>query len=57
MIKNYTLKKYAVRLKRLQSRIDTAKQVLYSDANAKKTLFDVMQELKTNTIERGIYVR
>jgi len=57
MIKNYTMKKYAVRLKRLQSRIDTAKQVLYSDANAKKSLFDVMQEINQLPMKRGIYVR
>tara|TARA_B100000900_G_scaffold392186_1_gene387447 strand:+ start:281 stop:454 length:174 start_codon:yes stop_codon:yes gene_type:complete len=57
MIKNYTIKKYAVRLKRLQSRIDTAREVLYSDRNARRSLFDVMQELKQTPIERGIYVR
>ena len=51
------MKKYAVRLKRLQSRIDTAKEVLYSDANVRKSLFDVMQELKSMKIERGVYVR
>jgi len=56
MIKNYTMKKYAVRLKRLQSRIDTAKEVLYADRNAKRTLFDVMQELKSMKVERGVYV-
>ena len=51
------MKKYAVRLKRLQSRIDTAKQVLYSDANAKKSLFNVMQEINQLPMKRGIYVR
>tara|TARA_Y100000114_G_scaffold118485_1_gene113051 strand:- start:852 stop:1025 length:174 start_codon:yes stop_codon:yes gene_type:complete len=56
MIKNYTMKKYAVRLKRLQSRIDTAKEVLYADRNGKRTLFDVMQELKSMKVERGVYV-
>ena len=50
------MKKYAVRLKRLQSRIDTAKEVLYADRNANKSLFDVMQELKSMKVERGIYV-
>ena len=57
MIKNYTMKKYAVRLRRLQSRIDTAREVLYSDKFARRSLFDVMQELKSTPIERGIYVR
>lgn len=57
MIKNYTMKKYAVRLKRLQSRIDTAREVLYSDKFARRSLFDVMQQLKQTPIERGIYVR
>ena len=56
MIKNYTMKKYAVRFKRLQSRIDTAKEVLYADRNTNKSLFDVMQELKSMEIKRGVYV-
>ena len=56
MIKNYTMKKYSILLKRLQSRIDTAKEVLYADRNANKSLFDVMQELKSMKVERGIYV-
>ena len=50
------MKKNAVRLQRLQSRIDTAKKLLYSDYNARRSLFDVMQELKSNTIVRGVYV-
>ena len=50
------MKKYAVLLKRLQSRIDNAKEVLYADRNAKRTLFDVMQELKSMKVERGVYV-
>ena len=50
------MKKYAVLLKRLQSRIDTAKETLYADRNAKRTLFDVMQELKSMKVERGVYV-
>ena len=57
MIKNYTMKKYAVRAERLKSRISYAKKVLYSDYNARKSLFDVIQELKSTPIERGIYVR
>jgi len=56
MIKNYTMKKNAVRLQRLQFRIDTAKKLLYSDYNARRSLFDVMQELKSKTIVRGVYV-
>lgn len=57
MIKNYTMKKYAVMGTRLKSRIAYAKKVLYSDYNARKSLFDVIQELKSTSIERGIYVR
>ena len=47
------MKKYAVRLKRLQSRIDTARQVLYSDKFARRSLFDVMQELKSTYNREG----
>ena len=50
------MKKNAVRLQRLQSRIDTAKKLLYSDYNARRSLFDVMQELKSTPIVRGVYV-
>lgn len=57
MIKNYTMKKYAVMGTRLKSRIAHAKKVLYSDANVRRSLFDVIQELKSTSIERGIYVR
>lgn len=57
MIKNYTMKKYAVRAARLKSRIAYAKKVLYSDANVRRSLFDVIQELKSTSIGRGIYVR
>jgi len=57
MIKNYTMKKYAVMGTRLKFRIAYAKKVLYSDKFARRSLFDVMQELKSTPIERGIYVR
>jgi len=57
MIKNYTMKKYAVMGTRLKFRIAYAKKVLYSDYNARKSLFDVMQELKSTSMKRGIYVR
>lgn len=57
MIKNYTMKKYAVMGTRLKFRIAYAKKVLYSDANVRRSLFDVIQELKSTSIERGIYVR
>lgn len=57
MIKNYTIKKYAVMGTRLKSRIAYAKKVLYSDANVRRSLFDVIQELKSTSIGRGIYVR
>ena len=50
------MKKNAVRLKRLESRIVTAKKLLYSDYNARRSLFDVMQELKNKPIVRGVYV-
>jgi hypothetical protein len=55
MIKNYTMKKNAIRLQRLQSRIDTAKKVLYSDYNARRSLFEVIQELRNKPIVRGVY--
>ena len=51
------MKKYAVRTERLKSRNAYAKKVLYSDKFARRSLFDVMQELKSTPIERGIYVR
>ena len=57
MIKNYAMKKYAVMGTRLKFRIAYAKKVLYSDKFARRSLFDVMQELKQTPIERGIYVR
>ena len=49
------MKKNAIRLQRLQSRIDTAKKVLYSDYNAKRSLFEVIQELRNKPIVRGVY--
>ena len=51
------MKKYAVMGTRLKFRIAYAKKVLYSDANVRRSLFDVIQELKSTSIERGIYVR
>ena len=49
------MKKNAIRLQRLQSRIDTAKKVLYSDYNARRSLFEVIQELRNKPLVIGVY--
>jgi hypothetical protein len=53
MIKNYTMKKQKILLKRLEKRVAFAKKVLYS--NPYKSLFEVTQIIKNTNKEKKHY--
>ena len=53
MIKNYTMKKQKILLKRLEKRVAFAKKVLYS--NPYKSLFEVTQMIKNTNKEKTHY--
>jgi hypothetical protein len=53
MIKNYTMKKQKILLKRLEKRVAFAKKVLYS--NPYKSLFEVTQIIKNTNKEKTHY--
>jgi hypothetical protein len=53
MIKNYTMKKQKILLKRLEKRVAFAKKVLYN--NPYKSLFEVTQIIKNTNKEKKHY--
>lgn len=55
MIKNYTMKKQKILLKRLEKRVAFAKKVLYS--NPHKSLFEVTQIINNTNKEKKHYVK